>query len=521
MKLQSLRSDYGFATMYGIIILFVASIAGVSLITISQKDNISSIDQVKMRTASVSAEAALRAVEQQCENQPQTIIDIVNKFVKLGSSTTNKGWLLSNATDWDRENRISLDSTVANAPQYSARVLSFNTDNLIMQVEGYGYGGTSGRKKAIGLYQLSGVEAALPYKKYAIDIRCEAQYFDRPINVLGNVCFSDALQFNGGASGSIIDGTFEAVSPTAQVTFAGSVTFKNKALFMGPVTGNVPFTLMSNAGFNSSVHVDGIADARNDVYFNNTINGNRYFNMNGHTAHHGATYINPARISNGSLVQDGSSIDVASVLSLSSALPPSLQFDISSIPAAKILRSSVVFGSQVDATKINNLYTSSSSLWNDYLVIKVDNSLQMNRNWGSNLVNHKTLWIIESAMTTPSGWYDCGTGTMTVIYLRSHGSVNDLGTSGYFRGYIHASDNTNVIYNWRTGNNFIGAIHHSSHDAGFQMNTGSTWNITLDESVLEELITLGLLRIPGANTSIKQLVLSDLKIRPRVIGKYF
>lgn len=521
MKRRPVKSNSGFAAVYGIVILLVASIAGVALITISQKDNISSIDQVKMRTAAVSAEAALRAVEQQCENQPQVIAEIVNNYIKLGSSTAGKGWLLSSAANWDRENKISLDTTIANPPQYSARLLSFNPDNMLMRVEGYGYGGASGRKKAIGLYQLNGVDAVLPYSKYAIDIRCEAQYFDRPINVNGNVCFSDKLQFNGGASGSVINGTFQAVSKTAQVTFAGSVTFKDKALFMGPVSSNVAFTLMNMSGFNSSVYVDGIVDARSDAYFNNTINGNRYFNMNGTTAHRGSTAINAARISNGSLIQDGPSINVGSILSLSDTLPPSLQFDISSIPITKIKKSSVVFGSQVDATLINNLYASSaSSLWNNYLVIRVDNSLQMNRIAG-NLVNCKTLWIIEGAMTVPSGWYDCGTGTMTVIYLRSHGSANDLGSVGYLRGYIHAADTTSVIYNWRTGNNFVGAMHHSSSKASFQLNTGSTFNITIDESVLEELITLGLLKIPGTSSSSKQIVLSDLKIRPRIIGKHF
>ncbi len=522
MKQKPVQSNSGFAAVYGIVILLVASIAGVALITISQKDNISSIDQVKMRTASVASEAALRAVEQQCESQPQVITDIVNNYIKLGNNTAGKGWLLSTAANWDRENKISLDSTIPNPPQYSARILSFNPDNMMMQVEGFGYGGTSGRKKAIGFYQLNGVDAVMPYSKYAIDIRCEAQYFDRPIIVTGNVCFSDKLQFNGGASGSIIDGTFQAVSTTAQVSFSGSVTFKNKALFMGPVTSNVPITLMDNAGFNSSVYVDDIADARNDVYFNNTINGNSYFNMNGRTAHRGSAHINPARISGGSLVQDGASIDVASVLSLSSSLPPALQFDISSIPASKILNASVVFGSQVDASKINTVYSSNTgSLWNNYLVIKVDNSLQMNRILGSNLVNHKTLWIIEGAMTVPSGWYDCGTGTMTVIYLRSHGSVNDLGSVGYFRGYIHAADTSSIIYNWRTGNNFVGAMHHSSIKSSFQLNTGSTLNLTLDESVLDELVTLGLLKIQSAPPITKQVVVTDLKIRPRIFGKHF
>jgi hypothetical protein len=145
----------------------------------------------------------------------------------------------------------------------------------------------------------------------------------------------------------------------------------------------------------------------------------------------------------------------------------------------------------------------------------------MNRISGSNLVNYKTIWIIEGAMTVPGGWYDCGTGTMTVIYLRSHGSVNDLGSAGYFRGYIHAADTTSIIYNWRTGNNFLGAMHHSSSKTSFQLNTGSTFNITIDETVLEELITLGLLKIPNVSSTAKQVVVSDLKIRPRIVGKHF
>jgi hypothetical protein len=517
------RSNDGFAAVYGIVVLLVASIAGVSLITISQKDNISSIDQVKMRTAAVSAEAALRAVEQQCQNQPQVIIDIINKYVPLGSNNGNKGWLLSDSANWGSENRILLDSTISNSPQYSARILSFNPDNMLMQVEGFGYGDNSGKKKVIGLYQLNGVEANLPYEKFAVDIRGEARNFDRPIHITGNVCFGDAVTFNGGASGSIIDGTFQAVSTTQSVWFSGSVTFNQKALFMGPVTSNVNFSLMDRAGFDQNISIDGIVDAHSDLYFNNSVGGNQHFDMNGNTAHRGATVIPPARISNGSIVEDGPTIDVASVLSLSSTLPPALQFDVSSIPPANILRSSVVFGSQVDATAINNLYASSASaLWNEYLVINVDNTLQMNRIGGSNLVDHKTLWIIDGMLTVPSGWYDCGTTSMTVIYLRGNGSSNDLGSNGYFRGYIHLADHASVIYNWRTGNDFHGAIHHSSSVSSFQANSGGlVWNITIDESVLDELVILGLLKIPGISSPSKQLVLTDLNIRPKIIGKYF
>jgi hypothetical protein len=522
MKRITLRKNGGFAAVYGIVILLVASIAGVSLITISQKDNIASIDQVKMRTAAVSAEAALIAVEQQCESQPQVFVDIINNFVSAGSNTTGKGWLLSSANNWLQENKISLDPTVSNPPQYSARILSFDNTNKILLVEGYGYGGGGGggKKKALGIYKLSGLGQAASYSKYALYMNGEAQNFDKPVNITGNVYFDSVVTSNG-TGASVFNGTFQAMSTTATVRFQSAFTFNEPALFMGPTVSSGILTFNKKAGFNRVVTLNsGPMQAKADLYFNNSVSGNsatNVFNMNGNVAH--TTTTNPvssSRITNGTIVQDGASIDVASKVSLSSAAQAPFQFDISGIPSSVIKSVS----GNINAATIQTLYNS-STLWKGYLVIKpaAYTAIQVS---GTNTVTCNTIWIIENMMFANQGWFISGPNTITVLYCRSQANVQSFGSNGLFRGYLYATDNAFIYYAWQTGNSFVGAVHHTSATNQFQMNSSTgTWNLTWSDAVMDQLISDGLVKVPGGGTPTGQLTLSDFNLKTKMLGKYF
>jgi hypothetical protein len=525
MKQSLWCNSGGFAVVYGIVLLLVASIAGVSLITISQKDHISSIDQVKMRAAAVSAEAALTAVEQQCEKQPQVVVDILNKYVAVKNNASGKGWLLASANNWEQETRIPLDLTVSNPPQYSARILSYDNTSNIMQVEGYGYGGSGGRKKAIGIYQLSGVSQSAPFDRHAFYMIGEAQNFDKPVNITGNVYFAGCVTSNG-TGASVINGTFQAMSTTQTVLFQSSFTFNGNALFMGPTTLQGVTYFNQKAGFNKTVTLNaGPHQAKQDLYFNNSISSNNttnVFNLNGNKAHTTTTYPVPAaRVTNGTIVQDGAAIDVATAVSLSSTLKDPFQFDISVIPASYI---KTVSGN-INATQINTL-SKSSTLWKGYLVIKpaAYAAVQRTGNASTSTLTCNTIWIIENMMFSNDGWYDCAPNTMTILAFRSKGQLNGLGSGGYFRGYIHAADNYNITYAWKAGNNFIGAVHHVSPTGKFQMNSCTgVWNITWSDEVIQQLIDDGLVKVPGGGTAAGtgQLTLSDFSLKPKILGKYF
>ncbi|MBN1601186.1 MAG: hypothetical protein JW915_06230 [Chitinispirillaceae bacterium] len=525
MKLSVWYKNDGFAVVYGIVLLLVASIAGVSLITISQKDNIASIDQVKMRAAALSAEAALTAVEQQCEKQPEVIVEILNSYINEQNNTSGKGWLLSTADKWTQENKISLDPDVPNTPQYSARILSYDSTSGVLQVEGYGYGGGGGKKKAIGIYQLSGLAQSAPFDRHAFYMIGEAQSFDKPVNISGNVYFAGKVASNG-TTPSVINGTFQAMSTTETVLFQSSFTFNGNALFMGPTTLQGVMYFNQKAGFNKTVTLNaGPQQAKEDLYFNNLISGNdvtKVFNLNGNKAHTTTTYpVSAARVTNGTIVKDGAAIDVAAAVSLSPTIKDPFQFDISVIPASYI---KTVSGN-IDAAKINAL-SKSSTLWKGYLVIKpaAYAAVQRSSNASTSTLTCNTIWIIEKMMFSNDGWYDCAPNTMTILYFRSTGQLNGLGSGGYFRGYIHATENYNITYAWKAGNNFIGAVHHVSKTGKFQMNSCTgVWNITWSDEVIQQLINDGLVKVPGGGTAAGtgQLTLSDFSLKPKIIGKYF
>jgi hypothetical protein len=516
-------NNSGFAVVYGIIVLFIASIAGVSLITISQKDNTSAIDQVKIRAAAVSAEAALVAVEKQFENQPLVVVDILNRFTAAGANTANKGWLLSTADNWTQETRIKLDPANTASPSYSARILSFDVASKVVQVEGYGYGGAGGRKKAIGLYQLSGLTQTSPVKRYAFYINGEAKMFDKPVKFTGNACFLGPFASNGTDS-FVINGSFQALSTIETVLFQSKFIFNGPALFMGPTTLQAVMTFNGKAGFNKVVTLNsGPMQAKSDLYFNQSISGNspsNVFNMNGHVAHGTTTSpISSSRITNGTIVQDGAAINVATAVSLDTTAQPPLRFDSTAIPSSYIKSVS----GNVNATTINNLYNS-STLWKGYLVIKpaAYTSIERSSDVTTSTLKCNTIWIVESMMFSNNGWYDCAPNTMTVIYIRSNGQINGLGSGGYFRGYVYAKDNFNITYAWKAGNNCIGAFHHVSNTGKFQMNSCTgIWNLTYDDEVINKLIADGLLIPPGGAAANGGLALADLCIRPKIVSKFF
>lgn len=523
MKKLVLKND-GFAVVYGLAVLFIASISGVSIMYISQKDRSSASDYSKVRSAASAARAALDAFEGQCSSQPQDVLEILKKY---NQNSSNK-WLLGNAQDASSEQRIKSWNS-KDAPSFSACIMKFDSTNYLVQVQGIGYGGVGGKKKAVGLYKLRGIGSSASWvQRDAIHLAGEGRYFDVRINVNGNVYFGADVHFNGGAIGSVINGDFKTGATDKESVFDVPVTINGNAFFQTPlrVKGTFGISIYGNSGFEKKVTIGPDLKLYGAAFVNDKISepDPGKFDMNNNLFMHSGIQsqiekkvksASPAPINN------NGKIDIASRLGMNTGKEPHLEAGIDHIPSNKIMKFSSLGFNNFTATQLQAKYNEAASknqLWNDFLVIRVDTYANMSLN-SSSTFDGKVIWIVDSKINCNGYWYKCGPTSNTLVYVRSGGCVDGLGSAHFFRGYVYVEGNGEMKYNWSTGNTFRGAIHQVSDKSQFQMNSGKELNITYDESVLNEIIATGVIRYPKGMSG--GLVLQDTKIRPELLSIYY
>jgi len=521
MKKFVFKND-GFAVVYGLAVLFIASISGVSIMYISQKDRSSATDYSKVRSAASAARSALDAFEGQCSNQPQNVLEILKKY---NNKPSNK-WLLTDAENASSEQRIkSWDSN--DAPSFSACIMKFDSISYLLQVQGIGYGGAGGKKKAVGLYKLRGIGLGNSWaQKDAIHLAGEGRNFDVKINVNGNVYFGADVHFNSGAAGSVINGDFKTGDSNKESEFDIPVTINGDAYFQTPlkVIGSNGITIRGQAGFEKIVNINPNMKLYGAAFVNDQIAGTGYFDMNNNPFTHSGQYAlieNKVRNAVPAPINNHGRIDIAARLGMNTGKEPHLEAGIDNIPSQKIFQfSSLKNWSNFTATQLQAKYDDAASkdqLWNDFLVIRIDTWANMGIS--SATFNGKVIWIVDSKLTCNSNWYKCSPSSNTLVYVRSGGLVDGLGSAHHFRGYVHVEGTGEVKYSWRTGSTITGAIHHVSDQSGFQLNSGADVNITYDESVINEIIGTGVIRYPKGVSG--GLVLQDTKIRPELLSIYY
>lgn len=130
---------------------------------------------------------------------------------------------------------------------------------------------------------------------------------------------------------------------------------------------------------------------------------------------------------------------------------------------------------------------------------------------------------------------DSDPGSVCLWHFNSGGSATGFGGCGLFRGYVNVSGTASIIYQWKAGAEFRGAVHHVSAASGFQMNASvGPLKIAMDEGVFEDLGPLGVLTQaagaplppappppPGAPPVAAVVRLFDMKIRPFMFSRWF
>ncbi len=512
----------GSALLYGLVALFAASLTGLGLIGLSQSDKMSSIDFLNMRTSSLAARAGLSACEKQFLKQPRTALELLSKYI--GDSTHQ--WLLVSDTNASAiESRMKINPSQGNSPQVSARITAFDPQKMLLRIEAFGYAGKGGRERLIGNYELRGLAMSFPRRRYAIYMGGDGRNFDSKVTINGNVYFAGDVHFNSSADSSVINGSFRTGSSSLMSSFDGRVFINGPAYFQTPLKSqNNSLHIGGKSGFEQDLQLDVNLQLNDSAFFNCDVSGNRYVDMNGFELIHSGR-LNTSRVINAAGVEDnGGNIDIPSRLDLPTGSEQPFRVDLSSIPSSKIKSSTALNLINVTGAHVQGLYNAalaSGELWNGFLVVRVDGF--MNMQYSADVVDANVMWIVEKTINCNGNWYENGAGSNTMVYVDSGGVVNQFGSSGFFRGYVHVAGTGSCSYNWGVGNDMVGSIHHVDSASGFQHNSGSRLYLTYDDSVISEFIDMGIVTAPGGGggSGSGQLVLVDTRIRPILLGIHY
>ncbi len=513
---KAIFKNDGFAVVYGLAVFFIASVCGLSILYISQKDRTSAADYSKVRSSAMSARTALTSFENQCETQPQVILDILRKF----SNNSSSKWLLSDASSAGSENKIKCWSG-SDAPSFSACIMKYDSINMLLQVQGIGYGAGGGKKKAIGIYRLKGALEDITWDQNdAIHLACPGTNVDDRVIVNGNMYCGRGFHFNGGASGNVINGDLKT-GTSGKSSFDGSTTIKGKAFFQDEVkvNGGASFEVNGKSGFQKNIETDGVINLFENAYFNSTVSGNKQINLQNNIATHSGSV---SKITNASqIINNDGDINIANELSMKDGNELSFSAKIDQIDNKTIFQYESLGWGKVNAEKLNEKYQQAAAngdLWNDFLVIKVNTTwAEMESSAGT--FTGKVLWIVESGINCDGNWYDCSSASNTMVYVKSGGTVNGMGSGKNFRGYVYVEGNGKANYKFGSGNSFRGAIHHVSGNSDFQLNSGAPLNIFYDREVLKDFVRFDILTPPGVTN--RKIVMNDIKLRTELLSLYY
>ncbi len=510
---SSLKNSKGIATLLGLFMLFTATITGIALIYISQKDKLASIDSFGIRNIAFAADASLEACENEMKFQPDTMVAILNKYIKNHSYK----WLLAPSTSAALiENRASIGNSGIN---YSAQISAFDTSNMILQIQGFVYGTNNEQKSITGVYKITGLKKALNQAEYALYLAGGGRNFDSKINVTGNVYVGTDFNFNGNASNSVVHGSLKTGMNTSLTSWInGSVTF-DSAVYIG--TGlalNSALLCKSKFGIEGLLTLNNVFTIQSDAWFNNINGGNQNTNMSGKTIHHSGL-VNMARIVNGAEDNRGALIsNIAGQIGLETDDTPwSVDTSIFSPLAIPVVN--------IDAASLQTMYDTCSNnrKINGYMVV-TDQWGPINLNYNPTVFKGKVIWLLHSGMHINGQWFFMDPSSRMLVYADRYAQLNGFGGPNgmKFNGYIFLNDNAGIMLGGSGINYYYGAIHLVGKNTHWQLNSGVEEFLAYDKTILSEFISMGIIKTGnGTSGNAGTFVLSDFKIRAQLLGMVF
>jgi len=529
-----LTNQRGFAMIYGLIVLLLATLAGTAILVMTRQGRTGAGDYGKMRVASQAALAAIKACEGQFSDQPQTAFEILKKHTESSSYC----WMLGTANDASTEQKIAFWGG-GDSPEYSARIVSYDSENQYIQIEGIGYAPGGGRKTVLASYQLSGLGLEnWPTGSHALYLGGRLQNLNGKISILGDVYMSMAggspQHFN---DGGLIDGNLKTASSTntMDITSGGPLTVNGNALMQCKMEPQGLFFIKGDAAFTGSFTSNYTNDIRinGNGYFTQTSSfGQNYPCVDGNSGGGKTLYYNNwlgsswyKDFDNTASIAGFTTDYIAGQLGMTAGNESPFTLDIPSWDAGvvKYLSSGTYDGEDVDSWW--NAKKNAGTLFQDkWLVLQLNSSITMN----GGTFTKKVIWITGNhSITVNTKWYHCTDESNTLLIVNGSGFLSNMGVPSYknFRGVIYANtSSTNMNYEFGYKTKIYGMIHHTN-GAAFNLNKGSSdslriWFETdLGQTAVQEIVNTGILVPPGySGAAPPGVVLLDVKIRPTMLG---
>jgi hypothetical protein len=539
----------GFAVVYGLIILMIATVGGTSILFMTMKDRVAGADYAGMRSSSEGAIAACKAFEGQCLTAPDVTLATLKNYIGDHSYK----WLLgASAANANSEQKIKFyDGT--NAPSYSAQILGYDSVNSFIVIKGTGYDGMGGKKTAIASYQLGGLvyggAPSTPFG-YSLFLGGAMENCNAATNVTGDVYLSLAGSTNPqhlNSSTVTINGNLKTAPSANKLNpsggASGTLIITKNAFFQCPLEMGASINVQGKAGFTQGfTNFTYPIICGGDAYF---IESSDFSCTNCHSqrcatgqSNKICYYKSPVTSGHFYGFQSKTSTSftadqVAAALGMTASAenPDTVKIPTWGAGVVKLVHSNKDISNNDIPITVDSLLkwwddqNNASKLYkNLWLVVQQDGNVKFGTGTGAQFTK-KLIWITgDNILDGNTQWCDCtyngASPSNTFIYVNGSGHLNNWGVpiTKNFRGYIYvnSTSTSQQIFQFGANANFYGAI--NIEVGTYDLNTGPL-NLICDPSAASELASIGIIRAPSAaSLPAPGLSLVDLKIRPTMLS---
>jgi hypothetical protein len=537
-----LRSVYtpdekGVAVFVTLILLFIVTIAGVTILAIAGRDRIASSDMSAVRGVAEAANTAIDACENQLSQKSPLMLSVINKYLKDKSYR----WFFStDSLNANKEKKVSL----GNGYFYSAEIMAYDTSSNVLQVRGIGYGRSDERKSVVAQYRLTGLQknagdAVIP--RNAIYIKGDGRNFDQKFDVTGNVFVGTVFHINNAHNCRIRGYLKTGYYPDSTSSINGQNFIIDSGAYFG--TG-LKLNSHANVTCGGMIGIEGNLDipelllnANGDGWFNGAFNDGKpnttiSINMSNNTINHSGS-LSMSRVQNKTENNtNGKILDIPQKIGIGTSNDSAWGLDTTGLYAK-----ASTTGKVLTAESLNLLYQNCTQekLINGYMVIHDDaGSFELKE---SNVkFKGKVIMLLRRSIQINSLFFDMEDAARILMIVTGLGggpyqepTVNGLAGSGdnySFNGLIYLRDAAKLYIVNNKNYTINGAIHLASIPCDWQLNNGTdpkTINFKFNESIIREFVSMGIITIPtpGGLPSPSQagtLQLTDFKIRPELLS---
>jgi Tfp pilus assembly protein PilX/CRISPR/Cas system CSM-associated protein Csm3 (group 7 of RAMP superfamily) len=536
-----LRSGYtsdekGVAVFITLILLFVVTIAGLTILSLAGRDRIASSDMSSVRNVTEVANTALDACENQITQKSPLMRSVLNGYMK---NKSHKWFFSADSQSANNEKKVQLGDGYS----YSAEIMAYDVTNNLLQVRCIGYGRSNAQKSVVAQYRLNGLQkvcdAEIP--RYALYLAGQARNFNSPLDIVGDVYIGRDFHFNSGAVNSNIHGYLKTgIDLTASLPSgidAPGLSIDSGVFIGTDLRMNKDFTCNSRFGIYGNLQLDYVLKLMKEGWFNGTITGNGSVDMNNDTIHHSGKVtiktIPHTWVTNYKYEHKDTAVKsiIAKKIGVDTTNDNAWGMDTTGLRAV-----AYELPSFIDGGKLNQMYekcltdarTDPNRMKNGYMVVidtKTMTSETVQTDTGSDEFTGKAVFLINRPISINGKFPNMAADSRILIIAMNGAELNGFGGSGSrtFNGLVYLMGNARITTQAGGTYTINGAVHLADSTCWWTMNGNERIIFNFNSSVISEFVSIGAITIPARDGTIppvkpSTLRLTDFKIRSEMLS---